>query len=179
MTDDELARGYVIGTLDAAARSRLHTRMIEDATFKSLVADWDLRLIPLVMSGAQSVPATLYANIESRLSTSQVELPGTITRRHGSGEWIDMSPGLKIKVMHEIPRLKRFTFMAWLQPNAEYADHDHEQDEEIYMIEGELIIGDIILKPGDFHIAKAGKHHPVHRTMTGCICLITQAMDNA
>jgi anti-sigma factor ChrR (cupin superfamily) len=67
--------------------------------------------------------------------------------------------------------------MAHLQPGAEYIEHGHAQDEEIYMIEGDLIIGDLVLGPGDFHIAHAGRHHPVHRTKTGCICIISQAID--
>ena len=78
-----------------------------------------------------------------------------------------------------IAALNRETFMAWLQPGAEYVDHDHDQDEEIYMIEGDLIIGDLVLKAGDFHVARAGRHHPVHRTKTGCLCLITQAISAA
>ena len=178
MSDEELAQGYVVGTLEKTDRERVRIRLVEDKSFAALVGVWEAMLVPLALSGEEQPPANVFSKIEALLSQSQVELPGTITRRHGSGEWVDASPGLKIKVMHEIPELKRFTFMAWLQPGCEYSDHDHEQDEEIYMIEGDLIIGDVVLKAGDFHVAKAGKHHPVHRTKTGCICLITQAMDS-
>ena len=94
----------------------------------------------------------------------------------GAGDWIEAAPGLRIKIMNRIEAANRETFMAWLQPGAEYVDHDHDQDEEIYMIEGDLIIGEVVLKAGDFHVARAGRHHPVHRTKTGCICLISQAI---
>ena len=176
MTDEELATGYVIGTLDAKMRARVSLRAIEDRAFAALLSDWEQRLAPLSTAGEMQLPPNGFAAIERKLALSQVELPGTITKRHGAGDWVDAAPGLKIKVMHEIPELKRFTFMAWLDAGAEYVDHDHGQDEEIYMIEGDLIIGDVILGPGDFHVAKVGKHHPTHRTKTGCICLITQAM---
>jgi anti-sigma factor ChrR (cupin superfamily) len=176
MTDEELATGYVLGTLDDNNRSRVRIRAVEDRAFSTLLAEWENRLAPLALADEAELPATTFSAIEKKLSTSHVELPGTITKRHGKGDWIDAAPGLKIKVMHEIPELRRFTFMAWLEAGAEYSDHDHDQDEEIYMIEGDLIIGDIVLGPGDFHIAKCGKHHPTHRTRTGCMCLITQAM---
>jgi anti-sigma factor ChrR (cupin superfamily) len=176
MTDQEVAESYVLGTLNGAERERARIRAIEDKTFNKLVQDWDTRLAPLALNGDVAPPGGAFDKIMARIDASQIELPGTITRRHGKGEWTDVSPGLKIKVMHEIPELKRWTFMAWLQPGAEYNDHDHDQDEEIYMIEGDLIIGDVVLAPGDFHVAKAGKHHPTHHTKTGCICMITQAM---
>lgn len=176
MTDLELAQGYVTGTLDGETRAKLRARLVEDRAFNRLVSEWENLLAPLGHAEPVEPPAGTFEAIEAKLKNSNVELPGTITKRHGSGEWVDAGPGLKIKVMHEIPELKRWTFMAWLQPGAEYDDHDHDQDEEIYMIEGDLVIGDIVLKPGDFHIAKSGKHHPTHRTVTGCICIITQAM---
>ena len=87
-----------------------------------------------------------------------------------------MSPGLKIKILNQNHSLNRQTFMAWLEPGAEYSDHDHDQDEEIYMVEGDLIIGALVLRAGDFHVARTGKHHPVHRTKSGCICIISQAI---
>jgi quercetin dioxygenase-like cupin family protein len=175
MTDEELAQGYVVGTLDAPARERVRIRAIEDRGFSALVNDWEMKLAPLALNGEAALPSGLFDKIDARITSSGVELPGTFTKRANTGEWVDAAPGLKIKMMHEIPELRRQTFMAWLRPGAEYVDHDHDQDEEIYMIEGDLIIGNLVLRAGDFHVAKAGKHHPAHRSKTGCICLITQA----
>jgi quercetin dioxygenase-like cupin family protein len=175
MTDDERASAYVLGTLDHHGRDSCRLRMIEDKGFAALVAAWENRLAPLALREDATVPAGLLEAIESRIASSGVELPGTVTMRAGAGDWIDVSPGLKIKMMNRIEALNRETFMAWLQPGAEYVDHDHDQDEEIYMIEGDLIIGEVVLKAGDFHVARAGRHHPVHRTKTGCLCIISQA----
>lgn len=176
MNDEELAQEYVIGTLDGAARERVRIRAVEDRKFAALVSEWENRLAPLALSDEATIPTGAFKTIEAKLQASQIELPGTVTRRKGTGEWQQAGPGLKIQVMHENHKLNRHTFMAWLEPGAEYVDHDHDQDEEIYMIEGDLVIGDVTLLAGDFHVAKAGKHHPVHRTRTGCICLISQAI---
>ncbi len=178
MSDEELAQGYVIGTLDGPERERARIRAVEDSGFRGLVNQWEERLAPLALADEVAVPAGVFAAIEARINSSGIELPGTFTKRHGDGAWTQAAPGLQIKVMHENTALGRWTFMAKLEPGAEYGDHDHDQDEEIYMIEGDLIIGGLVLKAGDFHVAKAGKHHPVHRTKGGCICLITQAIDH-
>ena len=176
MTDEERASAYVLGTLDASERDQCRRRIVEDIGFAALVTAWENRLAPLALGAEAVIPDHLLQSIEARIDQSAVELPGTLTLRAGAGDWIDVSPGLKIKIMNRVEALNRQTFMAWLQPGAEYSDHDHDQDEEIYMIEGDLIIGDLVLKTGDFHIARAGRHHPVHRTKTGCLCLISQAI---
>lgn len=176
MTDEDLATGYVTGTLDAEARQRVRVRMAEDIGFGALVQAWETRLAPLALSGEAKLPAGLLGRIEAAIDAAGVELPGTITMRAGGGAWTEVAPGLRIKVMHVNEKARRHTFMAWLQPGAEYLDHDHDQDEEIYMIEGDLIIGGVELKAGDFHVARAGRHHPVHRTRTGCVCIISQAI---
>lgn len=176
MTDEERASAYVIGTLDATAREQARLRIIEDQGFAARVAAWEKRLAPLNAADDAALPAGMLARIEARIDQSGAELPGTVTRRAGSGEWTEVSPGLKIKMLNRVEQLNRQTFMAWLAPGAEYVDHDHDQDEEIYMIEGDLIIGPLVLKAGDFHVARAGRHHPIHRTTTGCLCIITQAI---
>jgi anti-sigma factor ChrR (cupin superfamily) len=176
MSDEELAQGYVIGTLEHDERERARIRAVEDSGFRALVASWEERLAPLALADEAPVPEGAFAAIEAKIKASGIEVPGTFTKRHGEGEWSEAGPGLKIRVMHENVALGRWTFMAKLEPGAEYGDHDHDQDEEIYMVEGDLIIGDLVLRAGDYHVAKAGKHHPTHRTRGGCTCIITQAI---
>ena len=176
MTDLELATALVLGTLDGDERERARIRAIEDRAFAGVVAAWENRLAPLALGEAEPLPSGLFEKIEARIETSGVELPGTFTLRAGSGEWRQVSPGLRIKMLNEIESVGRQTFMAELQPGAEYTDHDHDQDEEIYMISGDLIIGGLVLEAGDFHVAKTGKHHPTHKSRTGCLCIISQAI---
>lgn len=176
MTDLDLATGYVLGTLTGAEREAVRIRIIEDKAFAGLVDSWEKRLAPLALGGEVTPPEGMLDAIEARIRGAGVELPGTVTMRAGSGEWIEASPGLRIKILNRIESVGRHTFMAELLAGAEYVDHGHDQDEEIYMISGDLIIGDLVLNAGDFHVARAGKHHPVHRSRTGCLCIISQAV---
>jgi quercetin dioxygenase-like cupin family protein len=176
MTNSDLASAYVLGTLAADEREAARLRVIEDATFAAAVTAWEARLAGLAPQYEEALPEGLLERIEAAIDASHIELPGTVTRRAGTGKWIEVGPGLRIKILNRIESLNRHTFMAELQPGATYVDHDHEQDEEIYMISGDLIIGGLELRQGDFHVARAGKHHPVHRSRTGCLCIISQAI---
>ncbi len=176
MSDQDLATGYVLGTLTGAEREAARIRAVEDKAFARLVDSWENWLAPLALAGEEVLPEAMFDAIEARIRGRGVELPGTFTVRAGSGEWIEASPGLRIKMLNQIESAGRQTFMAELSAGAEYVDHDHDQDEEIYMISGDLIIGELVLYAGDFHVAKAGKHHPVHRSRTGCLCIISQAV---
>jgi anti-sigma factor ChrR (cupin superfamily) len=176
MTDHEIATGYVLGTLEGAEREIARIRAIEDRTFGSLIEKWEAWFAPLALAEEVTPPNNLLAGIEAQIQNSEVELPGTITKRANSGEWTDVAPGLRIKMLNQIAKIKRQTFIAEFLPGTEYVDHSHDQDEEIYIISGDLIIGDIVLNAGDFHVAYAGKHHPTHRTRTGCVCIISQAI---
>ena len=62
-----------------------------------------------------------------------------------------------------------------MQAGATYPQHGHDgQDEEIYIIEGDLVIGELTLNAGDFHLARASRVHPMHLSRTGCVALINQ-----
>ncbi|MFN0194995.1 MAG: cupin domain-containing protein [Aestuariivirga sp.] len=175
--DDELASAYVIGTLDSAESEAARIRAVEDRNFAARVQEWETRLNPLLPEAEEALPDGLLARIEAAIEASGVDLPGTVTRRANTGEWTQVRPGLNIKVLNHIEKLNRRTIMVRLDAGAEYDSHQHSQDEEIFMISGDLIIGGLTLGPGDFHIARAGREHPVSRTKTGCVCIISQAID--
>ncbi len=175
--DHELASDLVLGVLAPESYRAARIREFEDKEFAEKVAYWQNRLAPLALGGSVTPPPDMLDRIESAIDRSGEELPGTVTVRAGTGEWHDMGPGLRVKLLSRIDSLQRQTIMVDLAPGGEYTAHEHSQDEEIYMISGDLLIGGLVLGPGDFHIARAGRTHPVHRTRTGCVCIISQAID--
>jgi quercetin dioxygenase-like cupin family protein len=177
MNDQEAAALFALGSVDGAEREMLRARVVEDKAFAGLVSDWDNRLAPLLPDGESAFPDGLLAKIESVIDAAGFELPGTVTKRAGEGEWTQVYPGLNIKVLNKIEQLNRQTIMVRLDAGCEFHSHEHSQDEEIYMISGDLIIGELTLGPGDFHVARMGRKHPLHRTKTGCVCIISQAID--
>lgn len=58
-----------------------------------------------------------------------------------------------------------------LDAGAAYPAHTHIKNEEIFMLTGDLHIGDRVLGPGDYHRAEAGSRHDVNRSEEGCTLL--------
>jgi anti-sigma factor ChrR (cupin superfamily) len=59
-----------------------------------------------------------------------------------------------------------------LGPGARYPAHQHDGPEDVYMIAGDLHIGDEVLRAGDFHHAEAGSVHGVNYSEQGCTILV-------
>ena len=70
---------------------------------------------------------------------------------------------------------KRITFLIRAQPGAEFPAHQHDDDEEAYILSGDLSFDDLVLGAGDYHLARPGVSHPVGRTRAGCMLLVTAA----
>jgi hypothetical protein len=49
--------------------------------------------------------------------------------------------------------------------------HWHGDTEEVFVLEGDLQLGPVQLRPGDYSGASRGTLHPETRTESGCLCL--------
>ena len=58
-----------------------------------------------------------------------------------------------------------------LEPGVRYPAHQHEGGEDLYILSGDLHIGDRGLVAGDFHHADAGTAHGVNYSIEGCTLL--------
>jgi hypothetical protein len=70
----------------------------------------------------------------------------------------------------------RQTVLFDARPGAVFPAHEHPQDDERYMIFGDLVIGDETRHAGDDHLASAGGRHPLLTTRSGCRCIPILAM---
>lgn len=46
-----------------------------------------------------------------------------------------------------------------IAPGATLPDHGHGLDEDCFMLEGDMFLGDILMRAGDYQLASAGGHH--------------------
>ena len=58
-----------------------------------------------------------------------------------------------------------------LEAGVRYPAHQHQGPEEIYLLSGDLHLGDLSLGPGDFHHSAAGTAHGVNYSVEGCTLL--------
>jgi quercetin dioxygenase-like cupin family protein len=97
-----------------------------------------------------------------------------VTVRAAEGQWERLARGIERKVLHSSPD-GRITYLVRGQPGARLPGHDHSDDEEIFVLEGEFTIGTVTLRAGDFHRARRGSPHPTATSATGCLLLIREA----
>jgi anti-sigma factor ChrR (cupin superfamily) len=168
---DQIAAAYVLGLLRGAARAAVEARLSSDLALQAKVTLWQENFMAIDLAcGRQVPPAGLFDAIVAAIDAGEAELPGTQTRRAGTGVWTEMAPGVTYTVLFEDPVAKRRSILVRAMPGSNYASHFHEAGhEECLVLEGDLIMGDLKLLPGDYHLAAQGSTHPPATTMSGCL----------
>ncbi|MGH6835127.1 MAG: cupin domain-containing protein [Methylocella sp.] len=168
---DQTAAAYALGLARGAARTAIEARLSSDKALQAKVELWQENFAPLDLAAGQEMPPEgFFDRIVAAIDADTTEVPGTLTRRAGTGVWTEMSPGVTYTVLFEDPVAKRRSILVRALPGATYESHVHDEGhEECLVLEGELIMGDLKLLAGDFHVAPRGSAHPPATTMSGCL----------
>ncbi|MFL6973014.1 MAG: cupin domain-containing protein [Xanthobacteraceae bacterium] len=175
MNNDNTVRAgeYVLGVLDAEERAALERDAASDRELADEIAFWQARFMPLLDTVGVEPPADLFGRIKSAIAAEAADLPGTITVRAGEGGWQTVARGVERKVLYRTE--ERVTYLIRGQPGARQPGHAHDDDEEIYLLQGDLTMGTLTLRAGDFHLARRGVQHPTATTAEGCMLLVSAA----
>jgi anti-sigma factor ChrR (cupin superfamily) len=84
-----------------------------------------------------------------------------LTVHRAEGGWHPIAPRVSEKRLVDRPGM-----CASLPP------HDHPTAEECVVLEGEVWLGDVHCRAGDFHLAPAGLRHGALRTEAGCLLYV-------
>lgn len=177
MTDqdlDALAGDYVLGTLAGEEREALEKQMKRDAGLRQRVEAWERRLAPAILAAAQPAepPQDLFARIEAAIDARQEINFGGVTVRAGEGEWIPLARGSEVKILLVDTVRKERSFLLRIHPGGHVPAHDHPTTEECMVLSGDMVIGETIFYPGDFHAAIAGVSHPPLTSRNGGVVFI-------
>lgn len=170
---DSLAAEYVLGTLAGEARDQFVEDMAHDPALEKLVADWELRLAPLSEHiEPMKPPAGLWDKIDAEVDVLASPGARAINIRAGEGGWTRRFQGVDKKVLFSDPVAGTESYLLRLAPGAWIPAHDHLMSEQCLMLEGDVVIGDIRLGPGDFHVVPAGTPHPAIVSEGGALAFI-------
>ena len=86
------------------------------------------------------------------------------------GEWKSIAVGIELKLLHEAGKAK--SFLIKMAANTSIVAHAHSQNEESFVIDGEVWLEGILCYAGDFHYAAAGSQHESIRSDKGCTLLV-------
>ena len=181
MTDKDRAADYVMGTLSAEERAEVERAAARDPALAHEIDALSAQLSPLLLDAPEvEPPAGLFDRIKAKIAetaeTAKPQAPaGSRTVRADEGRWESICPGIERKTLWHDREKGRITFLIRAQPGAEFPAHQHDDDEEAYVLSGDLSFDDLVLGAGDYHLARPGVHHPVARTKGGCMLLMTAA----
>jgi hypothetical protein len=179
MSNEDRAAEYVLGVLTREEREAVERAAAADPALAEQIETWNEQLAPLLLDAPEvEPPADLFDRIKAAIAESakpQAILVGSRTVRADEGRWEQLCPGIERKTLWYDRDKGRITFLIRAQPAAEFPAHPHHDNEEAYVLSGDLAFGDLVLGAGDYHLARPGVHHPVARSRDGCMLLMTAA----
>jgi quercetin dioxygenase-like cupin family protein len=130
--------------------------------------------------GAALQPAALDAAVEARmrariLRSVQAPVPppaGTATFSPAADGWTDPAPNVRMKWLRKDEAAGTQEVLIKLAPGAVVPEHSHTREEHMVILDGELHLGDHLLRQGDVHIAPPGSWHPPITTERGVLILL-------
>jgi hypothetical protein len=89
------------------------------------------------------------------------------TQRAATAEWLDFAPGIVRRLMWRSGSEAAMLYRT--APGVSVPRHGHGHDEECLMLEGDLFLDEVLLRPLDYQLAPAGCEHGSVFTDTGTV----------
>ena len=93
-------------------------------------------------------------------------------QRWAEAEWKEVTPGIACKLLATDTEKNRVSMLVRLAPGTDYPAHRHAGIEELYMLDGVLIVDDETFHPGDYRRGDAGAVDHRVWSETGCTCVL-------
>lgn len=117
--------------------------------------------------------ATIRERVFKRIRAAQ----GLTTIHANEGEWMPFSPKVSIKVLRRDGETQ--SYLLRLEAGAVVLPHVHGHDEECMVLEGEVRIGDLVVRQGAYHLAPRGVAHEPIRSDAGALLFLRGAIPAA
>lgn len=114
----------------------------------------------------------LRERILRRVSRERAPLPGTTTWRSADDDWFDPAPFVRMKVLRIDSQAGTQELLIRLEPGVRVPEHSHSKEEHMVILDGELHVGEHLLRAGDVHVAAPGTRHPPITTRSGALVLL-------
>ena len=91
----------------------------------------------------------------------------SFTVHDAAAGWVDLTSRIRRRVLWQ--RDGQAAMLYFALPGAKVPLHIHQHDEECIVLQGEVFLDDVLLRPGDYQLAPAGGGHRVTETETGVV----------
>lgn len=181
----ELLVLHAFALLEPAERDDVEMHLRSCGECAAELAGYSEVLAGIAESGALSHPRDeVRAALLTKISTPPAQgveqpLPGMFVLREDAAPWRRTPfPGVTFKLLYVDPETRMTTSLLRLDAGAMYPPHRHTAVEQCLVLEGEVRLGRIALKGGDFEYALDGTCHGAITTERGCTLLIVASPDD-
>lgn len=116
---------------------------------------------------------------EARRSAEIVAAVGLHIVRSGQGSWEPTGvPGVSFKPLYIEPSQESVTMLVRMEPGSTYPRHRHAAIEHCFVLEGDLRIGELVFRAGDYQCNASETIHEVSSTEQGNLLLIVASPHN-
>lgn len=183
---ETLAALYAAGALDAQEAADVEARIeAGDSALEAAVRAHDRTVEALMDDVAPRMPdPRIKASLLARVALTPSDSDGIQEQRAADADWQPVVidgitwEGVAARVLHVDEAAGRITTLLKLDPGGEIPEHVHHQDEECFVVSGDLRFGESSYAAGDYFRAPAGSLHERQWTETGCTCLVTTSLTN-
>ena len=166
------ADGSVVGWIMHQARSRALDRLQFEPR-KQLIDD------PADRALDTGEHLLVWARLAQRIAAEEGE-ESVASAPDGvpESEWEEVASGISCQLLATDEEKERVSMVVRLAPGAAYPPHRHAGVEELYLLDGKLVIDDKTLYPGDYNRAEPDTGDQRVWSETGCTCvLLTSTRD--
>jgi putative transcriptional regulator len=163
---------YALGALEEAERREVEAHLGGCVACAEELQELDR----VAASFARAVPARPPA---SRVRAQVLDLAGAPPVPDAMDEadpaWVEMEPGISLRILHEDPRRGLRTCLLWGRPGARQTHHRHDGDEAILVLKGTLRDQRGTYPAGSVCSNRAGSEHAPEVAPPGdCVCYVVQ-----
>lgn len=190
----DLAAVHALGALDGEDARTFLERLTADPAAQNEFRSFQAVAEGLARSVAVPPPAGLKETILRRAAVARARAeaakrieglipPGQdglgFLKGAAEADWIPLQvPGAFVKLLSFDPTTRYAVVLGKLEPGSRYPEHTHVQAEDIFMLSGDLHVGNETIHAGDFHHAESGSRHGVNWSETGCTLLAVLSQED-
>lgn len=125
---------------------------------------------------ARTPPLALRARLLERIEADKAKPPPPpgitfVPPDESAWEPTDID-GVMLRILSREAGSDKVTALFRMAPNTSYPRHRHSSVEECYVLEGDLRVGDHVMRAGEFQRAEEGTVHERQSTENGCLLLV-------
>jgi len=195
----ELASLYAVGALTAEESAQFERELASNAELRAYVRGLQRTTDLLAISSATAKPpAQLKDKVLAKIDavgssrcddrTAQRAVPTSALAALAGLHFEDAAtekgwkalpiPGAYIKLLSLERERGYAVLMGKLDPGTRYPAHVNAGPEDIFILTGDLVIGDRKMRAGDFHHADGGSQHAENYSVEGCTLLAVLTTDD-